>query len=58
MPTNKLPAQMWRQLLFLLLALVVGTAVAAALGAVNFGVALSVGTLCFMATLVYLILSE
>jgi hypothetical protein len=49
---------MWRQLLYLLLALVLGTAIAAALGAANFGVALSIGTLCFMATLVYLVLSE
>lgn len=49
---------MRRQLLFLLLALAGGTAIALLAGAVNFGVALSVGTLCFAATLVFLILSE
>jgi hypothetical protein len=49
---------MWRQLSLLLLAFVVGTAIAAALGAANFGVALSVGAICFVATVVGLILSE
>jgi hypothetical protein len=49
---------MRRQLLFLLLALAGGTAVALLAGAVNFGVALSVGALCFAATVVWLILSE
>jgi hypothetical protein len=49
---------MRRQLLFLLLALAGGTAIALVLGAVNFGVALSVGALCFAATVVWLILSE
>jgi hypothetical protein len=49
---------MRRQLFFLLLALTGGTAIALIAGAVNFGVALSVGTLCFAATLVFLILSE
>lgn len=33
-----------------------GTAVAAALGAVSFGTALGVGQLCFAATLVYVLL--
>ncbi|MDX6624141.1 MAG: hypothetical protein QOE75_2073 [Solirubrobacterales bacterium] len=47
-----------RQLICLLLAFALGSAIAGLLGAVNLGVALSVGTLCFMATLVYLILSE
>ncbi len=47
-----------RQLLILLLAFALGSAIAGLLGAVNLGVALSVGALCFMATLVYLILSE
>jgi len=46
------------QLLCLLLAFALGSAIAGLLGAVNLGIALSVGTLCFMATLVYLILSE
>lgn len=49
---------MRRQLLFLLLALAGGTAIALLAGAANFGIALSVGTLCFAATLVFLIVSE
>jgi hypothetical protein len=49
---------MARQLLLLLLALVVGTAIAALLGATNFGVALGVGQLCFAATLVWLLLKD
>lgn len=49
---------MRRQLLFLLLALAGGTAIALLAGAVNFGVALSIGALCFAATVVFLILSE
>ncbi len=49
---------MWHQLPLLLLALVAGTAISAALGAANFGVALSVGALCFAATVVALILTE
>jgi len=47
-----------RQLIFLLLAFALGSALAGLLGAINLGVALSVGTLCFMATLVFLILRE
>ena len=49
---------MRRQLLYLLLALAGGTAIALIAGAVNFGVALSVGAFCFAATVVWLILSE
>ncbi|MDX6595049.1 MAG: hypothetical protein QOI72_431 [Solirubrobacterales bacterium] len=47
---------MARQLLILLLACALGTAVAALLGAVTFGVALGVGQLCFAATLVWVLL--
>jgi hypothetical protein len=49
---------MRRQLLFLLLAFAGGAAIAALAGAVNAGVALSVGAICFAATVVALILSE
>jgi hypothetical protein len=49
---------MRRQLLLLLLAFAGGTAIAALLGAVNSGVALGVGAICFAATVVGLILSE
>jgi hypothetical protein len=49
---------MARQLLFLLLAFVAGTAVAAALGAASFGVALGVGQLCFAAVLVWVLLTD
>lgn len=47
---------MIRQLTILLAAFVLGTAVAAALGAVNFGVALGVGQVCFAATLTSILL--
>jgi hypothetical protein len=49
---------MARQLLILLLALAIGTAVAELLGAVDFGVALGVGQLCFAATLVWILLRD
>jgi hypothetical protein len=49
---------MGRQLLLLLLAFAIGTAVAELLGAVNFGVALGVGQLCFAATLVWMLLKD
>lgn len=49
---------MARQLLLLLLAFALGTAVAGLLGAVNFGVALGVGQLCFAATLVWVLLRD
>jgi hypothetical protein len=49
---------MARQLLFLLLAFALGTAVAGLLGAVSFGVALGVGQLCFAATLVWVLLRD
>jgi len=49
---------MARQLLLLPLAFVLGTAVAALLGAVSFGVALGVGQLCFVATLVWVLLRD
>jgi len=49
---------MARRLLFLLLSFALGTAVAALLGAVSFGVALGVGQLCFAATLVWVLLRD
>jgi hypothetical protein len=49
---------MARQSLLLLLAFAIGTAVAEALGAVSFGVALGVGQLCFAATLVWILLRD
>jgi hypothetical protein len=45
-----------RQLGLLLLALIAGTALAALLGAISFGVALGVGQLCFATVLVWLLL--
>jgi hypothetical protein len=47
---------MIRQLAILLGAFLLGTAVAAALGAVSFGVALAVGQVCFAATLTWVLL--
>ena len=47
---------MIRQLGILLVAFLLGTAVAAALGAVSFGVALGVGQVCFAATLTWVLL--
>ena len=47
---------MIRQLAIMLAALVGGTAIAAALGAVSFGVALGVGQVCFAAALVWTLL--
>ncbi len=44
------------QLAVLLVAFAAGVAVAAILGAANFGVALGVGQLCFAAALVWLLL--
>lgn len=49
---------MARQLLLLLLAFALGTALAGLLGAVSFGVALGVGQLCFAATLVWVLLKD
>jgi hypothetical protein len=49
---------MARQLVLLLLAFAIGTAVAELLGAVSFGVALGVGQLCFAATLVWILLKD
>jgi len=49
---------MVRQLLLLLLAFGLGTAIAALLGAVSLGVALGVGQLCFAATLVWVLLKD
>jgi hypothetical protein len=49
---------MTRQLAILLAAFAIGTAIAAALGAVSFGVALGVGQLCFAATLVWVLLRD
>jgi hypothetical protein len=47
---------MSRQLAIMLGAFAIGTAIAAALGAVSFGVALGIGQLCFAATLVWVLL--
>jgi hypothetical protein len=47
---------MIRQLAILLGAFAAGTALAAILGAANFGVALGVGQLCFAAALVWVLL--
>lgn len=49
---------MARQLLLLLSAFALGTAIAGLLGAVTFGVALGVGQLCFAATLVWVLLRD
>lgn len=48
---------MTRQLAIMLGAFALGTAAAAALGAVSFGVALGVGQLCFATALVWVLLS-
>jgi hypothetical protein len=47
---------MTRQLAIMLGAFVAGTAIAAALGAVSFGVALGVGQIAFAAALVWVLL--
>ena len=47
---------MIRQLAIMLGAFVLGTAVAAALGAVSFGVALGVGQVCFAGALTWILL--
>jgi hypothetical protein len=49
---------MARQLLPLLLAFAVGTAVAGLLGAANLGVAFGVGQLCFVAVLVWVLFRD
>ncbi len=49
---------MTRQLAILLGAFAAGTAIAAALGAVSFGVALGIGQLCFAAALVWVLLRD
>lgn len=49
---------MARQLSLILLAFVLGTAVAELLGAISFGVALGVGQLCFAVTLVWVLLRD
>jgi hypothetical protein len=49
---------MARQLLMLVLALALGTALAGLLGAASLGVALGVGQLCFAATLVWVLLRD
>jgi hypothetical protein len=48
---------MARQLAILLAAFAGGTALAAALGAISFGVALGVGQVCFAAALVWILLA-
>jgi hypothetical protein len=47
-----------RQLAILLGAFAAGTAIAAALGAASFGIALSIGQLCFAATLAWVLLID
>jgi hypothetical protein len=47
-----------RQLAILIGAFAIGTAVAAALGAITFGVALGVGQLCFVAALAWVLLAD
>jgi uncharacterized membrane protein (DUF485 family) len=47
---------MIRQLTIMLAAFVLGTAIAAAFGAVSFGVALGVGQVCFAAALTWVLL--
>jgi hypothetical protein len=49
---------MTRQLAIMLGAFAVGTALAAALGAASFGVALGIGQLCFAAALVWVLLRD
>jgi uncharacterized membrane protein (DUF485 family) len=49
---------MGHQLLILLLAFAAGTALAALLGAITFGVALGVGQLCFAAALIWVLLRD
>jgi hypothetical protein len=49
---------MARQLLLLLFALTLGTALAGLLGAASFGIALGIGQLCFAATLVWVLLKD
>lgn len=46
------------QLCLMLGAFALGTLLAAALGAANFGVALGIGQLCFAATLVWALLTQ
>jgi hypothetical protein len=46
------------QLALMLGAFALGTAIAAALGAISFGVALGVGQVCFAATLVWVLLTQ
>src|SRR6185436_7658990 len=57
-PTGRAAGTMTRQLAILLGAFAIGTAIAAALGAVSFGVALGIGQLCFAATLVWVLLRD
>ena len=47
-----------RQLAIMLGAFALGTTVAAALGAITFGVALGIGQLCFAAALVWVLLRD
>jgi hypothetical protein len=49
---------MGRQLLILVAAFALGAGLAGLLGAANLGVALAVGTLCFAAALVAVIMAE
>jgi hypothetical protein len=49
---------MTRQLAILLGAFAIGTAIAAALGAASFGIAVGIGQLCFAATLVWVLLRD
>ena len=56
-PLDRTAPAVIRQLAIMLGAFVLGAAVAAALGAVSFGVALGVGQVCFAAALVWVLLS-
>ncbi len=49
---------MIRQLAIMLGAFALGTAIAAALGAITFGVALGIGQLCFVAALAWALLID
>lgn len=46
------------QLALMLAAFLLGTTIAAALGAISFGVALGVGQVCFAASLVWVLLTQ
>jgi hypothetical protein len=55
-PADRRPWTLTRQLAILALAFLGGTAIAALLGAISFGVALGVGQVCFAAALAWVLL--